>query len=98
MSDKDVLRGREAQAVLDSEAFKAAFAQLKTAIDDKRRQVSVRDTQGLVIAALWERIHQDYEAILIGMVKSGEFAQRKLDIDAFRNEPKARSLVRKVFG
>ena len=84
--------------VLENEAFKAAFTRLKEAIDEKRSQVSVRDPQGLVIAALWERIHNDYEAVLIGMVRGGEFAQRKLDIDKFKEESKPRQFMRKVSG
>jgi len=95
---KEALRGKEAQMVLDNEAFKAAFSRLKDAIDDKRSQVSVRDPQGLVIAALWERIHKDFEAILTGMVRSGEFAQRRIDIDKLRDESKPRQLLRKVAG
>ena len=95
---KDVLRGKEAQMVLDNEAFKSAFALLKDAIDEKRASVSVRDPQGLVIAALWERIHKDFEAILIGMVKNGEFSQRRIDMDKLRDEPHARRFIRKVLG
>ena len=95
---KDVQRGNEAQMVLDNAAFVSAFAMLKEAIDEKRSQVSVRDPQGLVIAALWERIHKDYEAILIGLVKNGEFSQRRIDIDKLRDEPKARQFMRKVLG
>lgn len=95
---KDVLRGKEAQMVLDNEAFKSAFALLKDAIDEKRASVSVRDPQGLVIAALWERIHKDFEAILIGMVKNGEFSQRRIDMDQLRDEPQARRFIRKVLG
>ncbi|NQW92541.1 MAG: hypothetical protein HQ446_00630 [Polaromonas sp.] len=95
---KQVMRGKEAQMVLDNEAFKSAFAMLKDAIDEKRSQVSVRDPQGLVIAALWERIHKDYEAILVGLVRNGEFSQRKIDIDKLRDEPKAKQFMRKVLG
>lgn len=95
---KDIQRGHEAQMVLDSAVFVSAFAMLKDAIDEKRSQVSVRDPQGLVIAALWERIHKDYEAILIGLVKNGEFSQRRVDIDKLRDEPKARQFMRKVLG
>lgn len=95
---KAVLRGKEAQAVLDNEAFKLAFSMLKDAIDEKRSQISVRDPQGLVIAALWERIHKDYEAILVGMVQNGSFAQRKIDMDKLRDDSQAKRFVRKVFG
>ena len=95
---KDVLRGKEAQMVLDNEAFKSAFALLKAAIDEKRASVSVRDPQGLVIAALWERIHKDFESILVGMVKNGEFSQRRIDMDKLRDEPQARKFMRKVMG
>ena len=95
---KDIQRGNEAQMVLDNAAFVSAFAMLKDAIDEKRASVSVRDPQGLVIAALWERIHKDYEAILIGLVKNGEFSQRRIDMDELRDEPKARQFMRKVLG
>lgn len=95
---KDVLRGKEAQMVLDNEAFKTAFSLLKDAIDEKRASVSVRDPQGLVIAALWERIHKDFESILVGMVKNGEFSQRRIDMDKLRDEPHARRFIRKVLG
>lgn len=95
---KDVMRGKEAQMVLDNAAFASAFAMLKAAIDEKRAQVSVRDPQGLVIAALWERVHKDFEAILVGMVKNGEFSQRRIDMDKLRDEPKARQFMRKVLG
>lgn len=84
--------------VLDNEAFKSAFALLKDAIDEKRASVSVRDPQGLVIAALWERIHKDFEAILIGMVKNGEFSQRRIDIDKLRDESKPRQFMRRIVG
>ena len=84
--------------MLDNAAFKQAFTLLKSAIDEKRAQVSVRDPQGLVIAALWERIHKDFESILVGMVSKGEFAQRRIDIDKLRDEPKARQFMRKVAG
>ena len=95
---KDVLRGKEAQMVLDNEAFKLAFSRLKDAIDEKRGQVSVRDPQGLVIAALWERIHRDYEAILTGMVQNGQFAQRRIDFDKVRDEPVTRRFMRQLTG
>lgn len=93
---KQVMRGKEAQMVLDNEAFKSAFALLKAAIDEKRASVSVRDPQGLVIAALWERIHKDFESILTGMVKNGEFSQRRIDMDKLRDEPVSRKFFRSL--
>lgn len=95
---KDVLRGKEAAMVLENEAFKAAMDSIKAAIDEKRSRVSVRDHQGLVITALWERIQKDFESILVGMVKSGEFSQRRIDIDKLRDESKPRQMLRKVAG
>lgn len=82
--------------VLDNEAFKLAFTRLKDAIDKKRGQVSVRDPQGLVIAALWERIHADFEEVLTGMIRSGEFSQRKIDIDKLRDESSVKRFARRV--
>ena len=100
MSDKDVLRGREAQAVLENEAFKIAMKIMKDSIDMERAKVSVRDSQGLVIAALWERVHRDFQATLVGMVNKGEFEQRKISdsMNKLRDESKAQFAIRKVFG
>ena len=50
MSDhKDVLRAREAQAVLDNAAFQAAMASLKTSVQQQWRECPIRDVQGQVL-------------------------------------------------
>ena len=99
MSDhKDVLRGREAQAVLDSEAFKAAMQQMRDSVTEQWKACPIRDTQGQVLLFQLAKLTDKFESLLIGMVKSGEFAQRKIDIDRERDEPKVRQIARKVAG
>ena len=50
MSDhKDVLRAREAQAVLDSAAFQAAMASLKTSVQQQWKECPIRDREGQVL-------------------------------------------------
>jgi len=96
--NQTIQRGKDAQAILDSEVFKDAMGALKDAIDDKRAQVSVRDPQGLVIAALWERIHRDFKTVLEGFVQNGSFTAAMVDMNKARDETKPRQFMRRVTG
>ena len=95
---KEVLRGKEAQAVLDNEAFKAAMASLKASVQAQWKECPIRDREGQVLLLQLAKLTDKFEAILGGMIQSGQFAQRKIDIDSERDEPKTRQVMRKVFG
>ena len=95
---KEVLRGKEAQAVLDNEAFKAAMANLKSSVQAQWKECPIRDREGQVLLLQLAKLTDKFEAILGGMIQSGQFAQRKIDIDSERDEPKVRQVMRKVFG
>ena len=96
MSDKDVLRGREAQAVLDSEAFKLAMQQMRDSVTEQWKACPVRDREGQVLLLQLAKLTDKFESLLIGMVKTGEFEQRKIDLIAERDEPQARQFMRRV--
>ena len=99
MSDhKDVLRAREAQAVLDNAAFQAAMDTLKTSVQQQWKECPIRDREGQVLLLQLAKLTDKFESLLIGMVKSGEFAQRKIDIDRERDEPKVRQIARRFTG
>ena len=95
---KEVLRGKEAQAVLDNEAFKAAMESLKASVQEQWKACPIRDVQGQVLLLQLAKLTDKFEALLVGMVKNGEFSQRKIDLDRERDEPKARQFMRKVLG
>ena len=98
MSEKEVLRGREAQAVLDNEAFKQAMDSLKTSVLEQWKAAPIRDKEGQVLLLQLAKLTDKFEGLLVGMVKNGEFAQRKIDLDRLRDEPKARTFMRRVIG
>ncbi len=95
---KDVLRGRDAQMVLDSEAFKSAMAGLKSAVMDQWKTCPIRDREGQVLLLQLAKLTDKFESTLIGMVQSGNFAQRRIELDSLRDEPKARQFMRRVIG
>jgi hypothetical protein len=93
-----VLRGREASAVLENEAFKAAMDGLKTVVLDQWKQCPVRDREGQVLLLQLAKLTDKFESILFGMIENGKLAQNKLDLDAIRDESPSRRWVRKVTG
>lgn len=98
MTDKDVLRGREAQAVLDNAAFQQAMAALRGSVLEQWKACPVRDREGQVLLLQLAKLTDKFESLLIGMVKTGEFEQRKIDLANERDEPRARQMMRKVLG
>lgn len=97
MTDKfDVLRGREASAVLENEAFKAAIQGLKDAVIQNWRDCPVRDAQGQLLLLQLMKLTDKFEGLLVGMVETGKIAQRRIDLDSERDETQVRRFFRKV--
>ena len=93
-----VLRGREAVAVLENEAFKAAMTGLKTAVLDQWKQCPVRDREGQVLLLQLAKLTDKFEGILVGMIENGKLAQRKIDLDEMRDESPSRRWARQITG
>lgn len=93
-----ILRGKEAQQILDSEAFKLAMQSLKTSVLDQWKACPVRDREGQVLLLQLAKLTDKFESILVGMVDNGNFTQRKIELDSMRDEPRARQFFRKVIG
>ena len=95
---KEVLRGKDAQMVLDSASFKAAMQSIKDSVQDQWKSCPIRDREGQVLLLQLAKVTDKFESVLIGMVQSGNFAQRKIDLDRERDEPKARQFIRRMVG
>lgn len=95
---KDVLRGKEAQAVLDNAAFKAAMAGLKSSVQEQWKTCPIRDREGQVLLLQLAKLTDKFESLLVGMVQTGNFAQRRIDFDKVRDEPPARQFMRRIIG
>lgn len=95
---KEVLRGKEAQMVLDNAAFKTAIQSMKDSVLAQWKDCPIRDREGQMLLLQLAKLTDKFESILLGMVQSGNFAQRKIDIDSARDEPKTRQFMRSVLG
>ena len=99
MNEKhDVLRGREASAVLENEAFKVAMIGLKSMVLDQWKQCPVRDREGQVLLLQLAKLTDKFEGILVGMIESGKLAQNKLDLNDIRDESASKRWARKITG
>ena len=99
MNEKhEVLRGREASAVLENEAFKAAITSLKSAVLEQWKSCPVRDREGQVLLLQLAKLTDKFESVLIGMIANGTVAQKKIDMNELRDESASRRWVRKVTG
>lgn len=95
---QQVLRGQEAAQVLDNEAFKLAMDSLKQSGIEAMLNCPIRDNEGRLLLAQYVKVVDKFRSDLISMVESGKFAQRQIELDKLRNEPKARQFVRRVLG
>ena len=93
-----VQRGKDATAVLENEAFKAAMQGLKATVVDQWKRSAIRDKEGQVLLLQLARLADEFEGILIGMMDNGKVEQNKIDINAIRDESRARNMLRKVTG
>lgn len=90
------LRGKEAQMVLDSEAFKLAMGTLKSSVLDQWKACPIRDREGQVLLLQLAKLTDKFESIIVGMVENGKLAQHKIEVDSLRDESPSRRLFRKV--
>lgn len=92
------LRGKEAAQILESPVFNEAMTQLKSAVVDQWKQCPVRDREGQLLLLQLAKLTDKFESMFRGLVEQGKFAEHKIEIDAMRNESKARTALRRVIG
>jgi len=91
---QDAMRGDDAARVLESKAFQAAMALLKSEIVSEWSKCPVRDAEGQKLLLQLHKLANKFEGLLTGMVETGKLAQ--LNLDAERDESAARKLFRRV--
>lgn len=96
--DQIIARGREAAAVLENGAFKSAMSVLKSSVQSEWKKCPIRDREGQVLLLQLAKLTDKFEAMLVGMVETGQYELKKLEIDSARDEPAARRFMRKVTG
>lgn len=91
-----VHRSIEASQVLDNQAYKDAMQSVKDQVVQQWKDCPVRDVEGQRLLLQLAKISEKFEATLAGMIEAGKFAQHKIDLDAMRDESKARQMLRRV--
>ena len=94
----DVLRGREASAVLDNEAFKSAISSMKAEVLSQWKSCPIRDREGQVLLLQLAKLTDKFESILVGMIENGKLAQNRIELNEIRDESASRRMLRRVTG
>ena len=89
-------RGIEARRVLDSEVFKDAMAELDAQIVAQWKACPVGDKEGALLLLQLAKLKNKFESVLVGMIETGKLAEHQININAERNESKARQFFRRV--
>lgn len=85
-----VTLGNDAQAVLDNEAFKQAISRMHSEIVKQWENCPVRDKEGQTLILQMKKLAKLFEDNLYGLVRAGEFAQHKLDLEVARENPRGK--------
>lgn len=92
----EILRGKEASMILESEAFRIAMSTMKNSVLEQWKACPVRDREGQLLLLQLAKLTDKFEAILVGLVDTGKFAERKIELDSLRDESPTRRFIRKV--
>lgn len=89
-------RGQDSRQVLDNPAFQAAMTMLRDQVVQQWRGCPVTDKEQQLLLLQLAKLSDKFEGLLIGLIETGKLAQRRIDLDAERNESGARKLMRRV--
>ena len=84
--------------VLDSDAFKKAMASMKSQVLEEWKKCPIRDQQGQTLLLQLAKLTDKFESMFVGMVQTGNYEQRKIDLANLRDEPVTRKFFRQVIG
>lgn len=87
---------RNSQEVIDNEAYKQAMTGLKAQIVEQWERCPIVDPQGALLLLQLVKLCDKFESILHGMIANGKLAKHDINLDAMRNESKARTFFRRV--
>lgn len=99
MSERQIAQtGIEARQVLDNEAYKSAMESMRTQIIAQWKECPIRDMEGQRLLLQLAKLCDKFEGILRGYVESGNYAERRIQMDELRDENKLRRTLRAVTG
>jgi len=74
----DMLRGENAQLILENPEFVSAFDDIERGIVDRWKATGVSDTEGQRYLKLLLKIHHDYRSTLQARINSGKMEEVKI--------------------
>lgn len=82
--------GNDALAVLESEAYIEAMKRMHADIVKQWENCPIRDKEGQTLILQMKKVAKLFEDNLHGMIRAGDFAQHKIDLEAAREKPRGR--------
>lgn len=90
MPQATIALGSDAQLVLESDAYKKALDRMHAEIVKQWENCPIRDKEGQTLILQMKKVAKLFEENLYSMVRAGDFAQHKLDLEAARAIPRGR--------
>ena len=87
---QNVTLGNDALAVLENDAYKQAISRMHAEIVKRWEGCPVRDKEGQTLILQMKKVAKLFEDNLHDMIRAGDFAQHKLDMEAAREKPRGR--------
>jgi hypothetical protein len=85
-----VTLGNDALAVLENEAFKQAISRMHSEIVKQWENCPVRDKEGQTLILQMKKVAKLFEDNLHGLIRAGDFAQHKIDLESARENPRGK--------
>lgn len=85
-----VTLGNDAQIVLESEAYIEAMKRMHSDIVKQWEGCPIRDQEGQTLILQMKKVAKLFEDHLYAMIRGGDFAQHKIDLEAARVKPRGR--------
>lgn len=87
---KTIALGNDAQVLLENDAYKEAFTRTKADIIERIEKGNPKDAEGTMILQVSLKLVNIFHDHYYGMIRAGEFAQYKIDLEAARAKPRGR--------
>lgn len=85
-----VTLSNDAIAVLENEAYKQAISRMHAEIVKQWENCPVRDKEGQTLILQMKKVAKLFEENLHGIIRAGDFAQHKIDLESARVKPRGR--------
>lgn len=90
--------GLNARQVLDNEAYQAGMEAVKAQIVKQLMECPMHDHQEALLLRMLGKVAVKFEYYLSGAIEAGKFADHRINLDAERDESRARKFLRRVAG